>query len=108
MFLGTVHILLTSRTYGEWLSLRSLFFIGCGLAIILLGVMNVVFLRSTDGFVRGVCLACNLTGAAFFGLAVAVAPLPQIFVLLTLMVGLTVVGVLAMRVPDPMASSSHG
>jgi hypothetical protein len=107
MILGTVHILLTSRTYGEWLSLGSLFFIGCGLAIILLGLMNVVFLRSADGFVRRVCLACNLTGAAFFGLGVAVAPLPQIFVLLGLMVALSVVGVLAMRGPDTMASSSH-
>jgi hypothetical protein len=91
--LGLIHIMLTGETYGAWVSPRALFFLGCGLAIVLLAFMNLVFVRAGhDPHVRRLCHVANAAGVALFALGAVALPLPQVFLLLALMVAQTVSG----------------
>lgn len=97
--IGCVHIALTGQTYGEWLSGRSLYFIGAGLAIILLGFMTVIAARTSDRIVLIVALASNSAGVALFALGAFILPMPQVFLLLALLAGAFVVGLVNARRP---------
>jgi hypothetical protein len=88
--LGVTHALLTGHTYQEWLSVPALFFLGTGLAIILVGGWNFVgataSLRSSVG---RMLLVSNLGGVGLFALGIAVLRQLQVFALLGLLAVLT-------------------
>jgi hypothetical protein len=93
ILLGCLHVLLTERTTGSWVTLGSVYFIGCGLSIVFLGLVNVILLRTSERGVRRMGHAANAAGVALFGLGAWVAPLPQIVLLLALTLALSVLGV---------------
>lgn len=79
--LGTLHVAFTFHDYDSF-SMRALWFVGTGVAIILAGFLNLVLLRDVgrDRVVRLLCCLTNL----FFALLFAVAALfmlsqPQVF-----------------------------
>jgi hypothetical protein len=84
--LGVVHVALTGRATGGWASPRALFFLGAGLAILLLAAVNLIMNRAGDDpVVRGIGVAANCLGVALFSLGGFALPQPQVFALLVLM-----------------------
>ena len=84
--LGLIHAALTGWTNGAWISPRALFFEGAGLAILLLGLMNLILLEAGgDPRVRALCHIANFSGVAFFAVGIVALPLPQVFALFALM-----------------------
>src|SRR5262245_8052605 len=53
--LGMTHIALTAHATGQWVSPRALFFAGAGVAIVLLGAVNLIMNRADDdAYVRAI------------------------------------------------------
>jgi hypothetical protein len=79
--LGVLHVSVTFHDYDS-LTVRALWFASAGVAIILAGFLNIVFLRDAgkDRVVRLLCLITNLIFAVMFILASFILPQPQVFV----------------------------
>jgi hypothetical protein len=83
--LGIAHIALTGHATGQWVSPRALFFVGSGVALLLMGAMNLVLdWADDDARVRTIGIAANGLGVALFAVGVVVLPQPQVFALLFL------------------------
>ena len=80
--MGLVHILATGWFYSA-LSLDALWFAGSGLAILLLGILNLLRLRDRDPLLRSVGLFANLLGVILLVLLCIVLGEPQAWVTLT-------------------------
>jgi peptidoglycan/LPS O-acetylase OafA/YrhL len=79
--LGSLHSLLTFVFYDKF-SPGALWFFGAGLALQMLGFLNVANLRhgKTDALVRILCAVSNAIFAALFVAANFIIPEPQVFV----------------------------
>ncbi len=88
--LGILHVLVTFLDYSSF-SVRALWFVGTGIAIIQAGFLNLVLLRDAgkDKVVRMLCLISNLIFALLFASALFVLPQPQVFFGLALFVAAT-------------------
>ncbi len=87
MSLGIVHIALTRHASGQWVSPRALFFLGAGVAILLLAAVNLIMNRADDDAqVRAMGIAANGLGVALFVVGAVALPQPQVFALLILVV----------------------
>lgn len=85
--LGVLHGSLTRYSTGSWTSEEALVFLLAGLAILLLGGVNLIVLRAEgDPIVRWVGIAANTLGSALFGLGVYAFPMPQVYALFALLV----------------------
>jgi Na+-driven multidrug efflux pump len=79
--LGVVHVLYTAREYDAF-SLDALWFISAGIAIILVGLINVILLRGAgkDRVVRWIGFGTNLIVVLLFAAALLVLRAPQVFI----------------------------
>jgi hypothetical protein len=80
--LGLLHVLFTAHDYSEF-TLRAVWFLGTGVAIILAGFLNVVLMRDVgrDSMVQWLCFFANVTFTILFGvIALSLLPQPQVFV----------------------------
>ena len=79
--LGSLHILFTFHDYDEF-SMRALWFASAGVAIILAGFLNLVFLRDVgkDKIVKMLCVLTNLIFVVMFGAVLFLMAQPQVFV----------------------------
>lgn len=79
--LGLLHVAFTFHDYDS-ISVRALWFVGTGVAIILAGFLNLVLLRDAgkDRVVRMLCCLTNLFFALLFAAAaLLLLPQPQVF-----------------------------
>ena len=79
--LGTVHVGFTFHEFEEF-SLDALWFTSAGIAIILVGLVNIILLRGAgkDRVVRWIGFGSNLTVAFLFTGALVVLREPQVFI----------------------------
>ena len=79
--LGVVHVLYTAREY-EGLSLDALWFVSAGVAVILVGLINVILLRCAgeDPVVRWIGFGSIFTITMLFAVALLVLREPQVFI----------------------------
>ena len=95
ILLGLGHLSLAVVAFGK-LSLGALWFAGSGLAIVLGGMLNLFAQLASYGRAGRALLGfANLTTAAFFALALAIVPEPQVLVGLLLFAGLAALSWLA-------------
>ena len=99
--LGVIHTSLTPMFYDEF-SAEPMWFAGAGLAMSLIGILNVALSRSVgdDRLVSTLCRTANLI-FALFGLAIVRAvPQPQAYLGLVLILTMTVTSFLIVRAKD--------
>jgi hypothetical protein len=90
LLLGAVHIVLTPVFYSS-LSLPAMWFVGSGLALVLLGFHNLVLQRAGgDRTVWQLTLLANVGGVVFASLLAWVHPVPQVLLVWVLMIVLLV------------------
>ncbi len=79
--LGSLHSILTFVFYKEF-SPRALWFFGAGLALLMLGFLNVANFRQgkRDKIIRTLCVVSNLIFTALFVAASFIMPEPQVYV----------------------------
>jgi len=78
--LGSLHSILTFVFYKEF-SPRALWFFGAGLALLMLGFLNVAnFRHGSDKIIRTLCVVSNLIFTALFVAASFIMPDPQVYV----------------------------
>jgi hypothetical protein len=80
--LGLLHVLFTAHDYSEF-SLRAVWFLGTGVAIILAGFLNVVLMRDVgkDRLVQWLCHISNIIFTVLFAyIGLNLLPQPQVFV----------------------------
>ncbi|MCA1616038.1 MAG: hypothetical protein LC800_18445 [Acidobacteria bacterium] len=79
--LGCAHVLFTLHDYEEF-SLRALWFLGSGLALVFAGFLNVAHLRAPgrDTLVRALTVLTNVLCALLFVAALSLMRQPQVFV----------------------------
>ena len=80
--LGVLHTAQTPQVFSQGRGITALWFAGSGLALVLLGFLNVVLDREAgrDRLVRVLCHAANLAGILFAWLVVTTRAEPQAFV----------------------------
>ncbi len=85
--LGLIHVALTREATGGWFSPEALFFAGSGVAILLLGLLNLILNRADhDAYVRALGMGSNGLGVVLFAVGVVILPEPQVFLLLMFVV----------------------
>ena len=96
--LGLLHVLFTAHDYGEF-TLRAMWFLGTGVAIILAGFLNVVLMRDVgrDRLVQWLCHLTNLTFTVLFTFALTLLSQPQVFVGVALFAVATISAFLSSR-----------
>ncbi len=77
--IGIVHIVFGIIDFNA-LSARLMWFLGSGLAIIYLGLMNMVWSRSRTEFMYKVLLSCNVSLLLFMGVMIYVLPMLPAFI----------------------------
>ncbi len=79
--LGVVHISFTRFNNGR-LTVGALWFIGSGVAVVLMGFLNLVLLRDAgkDALVRALCLIANVVSTLLFAVAIFVLAEPPAYI----------------------------
>ena len=77
IFLGSIHIYLS--TCYEVFDHDTLWFIGAGVAIILSGFINLMYLKGTSVFNHRVCLITNSIFLILFGVSLILIPDMQVY-----------------------------
>jgi hypothetical protein len=90
LVMGLAHTALTP-VFAPGLSVAALWFSGSGLAMIFLGLLNAARLwgRAHARRMRALCLAGNLAALAWGALVITVLPVPQAFLVLAAVLGVT-------------------
>jgi hypothetical protein len=104
--LGVLHVSVTFFDYSSF-SVRALWFVGTGIAIILAGFINLILLRDAgkDRAVQLLCSVTNIIFALLFASALFVLLQPQVFVGLALFVVATVISLTVNRTGGVKANS---
>jgi hypothetical protein len=89
VLIGILHTVMTAYYYDS-LTPAAIWFAGAGLALVYLGVLNLVTARHRQRWLGLVCLLANLAGVAFGVLGVITVPVPQAVVALVLLASVTV------------------
>lgn len=92
--LGVIHTALTPLFYDRF-SPDALWFAGTGLALVFLGLLNIVAERVWETWALNVCIAANLIGCVYGILTVIVLPEIQAYVGLLVFVAVATGSILA-------------
>ena len=95
LFIGVIHMALTPVFYDQF-SVDALWFVGTGLALVFLGLLNIVGERIFEPWVLNICIAANVVGLIYGLLIVIVLPEFQAFVSLMIFLAVTI-GSITMR-----------
>jgi hypothetical protein len=95
VILGTGHTLLTPTFYPGF-SADALWFAGTGLALLLLGMLNIATIKNPIPTLLNLCVVANLMGVIYLALVTLAIPEIQAFIALLAAFGL-VVSALAFR-----------
>ena len=94
--LGVIHTALTPLFYDRF-SPDALWFAGTGLALVFLGLLNLVAERIWQAWAINVCIAANLVGCVY-GILVAIAlPEIQAYVAAAIFIAVVIASILARR-----------
>jgi hypothetical protein len=105
LLIGVVHTALTPLFYDQ-LSVDALWFVGTGLALVFLSLLNIVGERVFEPWALNVCIGANVAGLIYGLLIVFVLPEVQAFVSLLIFLAVAISSI-AMRMslaskPMPM------
>ena len=92
--LGVIHTALTPLFYDRF-SPDALWFAGTGLALVFLGLLNIVAERVWEVWALNVCIAANLIGCVYGILVVLALPEIQAYVGLVIFIAVVIASVLA-------------
>ncbi|NIM15919.1 MAG: hypothetical protein GTO45_28295 [Candidatus Aminicenantes bacterium] len=94
ILLGAIHTALTPMFYNEF-SLGALWFAGAGLALIYLGLLNIVAERIYQNWILTICIVANLIGTAFCVLIMFILHEIQAIIGLILFLAITISSIYA-------------
>jgi hypothetical protein len=89
VLIGVVHTVMTARYY-EGLTPAAIWFAGAGLALVFLGLLNLVAARQKQRSLSLVCLVANLVGVAYGVAVVLTLPVLQAVAALVILASVTV------------------
>lgn len=96
LLIGVIHTALTPVFYDQF-SVDAIWFAGTGLALIFLGLLNIVGERVFEPWVLNICIAANVVGLIYGFLIVIVLPEFQAFLSLLIFLMVTI-GSIAVRI----------
>lgn len=105
--LGVIHLALTPLFYDRF-SPEALWFAGTGLALVFLGLLNLVAERAWEAWSLNVCIAANLAGCVYGLLVVIALPEIQAYLALVIFVAVTAGSILARLNARPMLLGAPG
>ncbi len=99
LFMGVGHTVFTPIFVPGW-TVAAAWFLGSGLALILLGLLNAARLwaSGSDKFMLRLCLVANAAMLAWIGFVISVLPVHQAFIVTVAILGV-IVGSLSFRRP---------
>jgi hypothetical protein len=95
LLIGVVHTALTPLFYDKF-SPDALWFAGTGLAVIFLGLLNIVTERVREPWMLKICVAANIVGLIYCVLIVFALPEIQAFISLVIFLAVTAGSIFAL------------
>jgi hypothetical protein len=96
LLIGVIHTALTPVFYPGF-TLEALWFAGTGLALVFLGLTNIVAERLLVPWVLNICIAANIVGTIFGALIVLLLPEIQAYISLVIFLAVTTGSILVRR-----------